>query len=152
MRAALPAKFGFPWMATVLLADDKTLRRLNRDFRGLDRPTNVLSFPQFMPAQLAKIGKKGPPLHMGDIALGYQYIVVEAKKYHKILIDHVTHLVVHGLLHLFGYDHIASAEAGRMERLEQAIMASLGLPDPYARVGREKAKKPTPRALKQRIR
>ena len=69
---------------------------------------------------------------MGDIVLGYQYIVVETEKKHKILINHVTHLMIHGILHLFGYDHRLSADAVRMEQLEQKVMGGLGLPDPYA--------------------
>ena len=69
---------------------------------------------------------------MGDIVLGYQYIVAEAKKDNKILINHLSHLLIHGILHLFGYDHISGPEAVSMERLETKIMAGLGLPDPYA--------------------
>ena len=104
---------------TLLLTNDGAIRRLNRDFRGIDRPTNVLSFPQWTPRQLSKIGKKGEIVPLGDIVIAYQYVVAEAKKDHKILINHVTHLLIHGLLHLFGYDHTSDTEAGKMERLEK---------------------------------
>lgn len=130
--ARVPKKLRFPATVTVLLTDNKTMRRLNRDFRGIDKPTNVLSFPQFASHQLTKFGKNGRPVPIGDIALAYQYIVVESKKDHKILINHALHLLIHGLLHLFGYDHKTVTAANKMERLEKTIMAGLGLPDPYA--------------------
>ena len=116
---------------TVLLTDDASIRRLNRDFRGIDKPTNVLSFPQYTATQLTKKVKTGWVMHAGDIALGYQYVVGEAKRDNKILINHTIHLLIHGLLHNFGYDHRSGAGAARMERLEKKIMATLGLPDPY---------------------
>ncbi len=130
-QAALPKNLSFPVSVTLLLADNKAVQKLNRDFRGLNKPTNVLSFPQYKPRQLAKIGKEGGLVELGDIALAYQYVVVEAKKYHKILINHVTHLFIHGFLHLLGYDHLLDKDANRMEKLEQQIMAALKLPDPY---------------------
>ena len=130
--AHLPKKFAFPFTATVLLTGNAKIRQLNRDFRGIDRATNVLSFPQFSPAQLPKLGKQTGPVELGDIALAYQYMVVEAKKDHKILINHTTHLVIHGLLHLFGYDHGFDQEAETMEKLEIKIMKALGIDDPYA--------------------
>jgi probable rRNA maturation factor len=130
--AHLPKALRFPCTLTLLLTKDATIKRLNHDFRGIGKPTNVLSFPQFHPEELPHMGRKDPHLHIGDIAISYQYVVVEAKKEHKILEDHVVHLLIHGLLHLFGYDHMTEAEANRMERLEKKIMADLGLPDPYA--------------------
>ncbi len=130
--AELPKSLPKRGSVTVLLTTNKELRRLNRDFRGIDKVTNVLSFPQFTPRELTKIGKGKTALELGDIALGYQYIVDEAKNNHKILINHVTHLLVHGLLHLFGYDHGSNKEARRMEQLEKIVMVhQLGLPDPY---------------------
>jgi len=150
----LPKTLRFPWTATVMLTNDVAVRKLNRDFRGIDRPTNVLSFPQFDPSELTKKGKKLKSVPLGDIVIAYQYIVVEAKKDHKILINHVTHLLIHGLLHLFGYDHMAEGEALRMERLEQKIMAKLGLPDPYSEFQPMRSKKGSPkhnRAQKRRI-
>lgn len=129
--AHLPASLRFPATATLLLTTDAAIRRLNRDFRGMDKPTNVLSFPQYEPADLGRLKASKTPVEMGDIAIAYQYMVVEAKKDHKILINHVTHLFIHGLLHLFGYDHLNDPDAERMERLETKIMAALDLPDPY---------------------
>ena len=131
----LPKKLRFPFTATVLLTSNARLRQLNRDFRDIDKPTNVLSFPQFSPVELTKYGKKRGIVGVGDIALAHQYIVAEAHRDHKILINHVTHLVVHGLLHNFGYDHRVKAEAEIMEKLEIKIMKSLGIPDPYADFG-----------------
>jgi probable rRNA maturation factor len=134
---SLPNPRRYSCAVTVLLTNDATMRSLNRDFRGKNRPTNVLSFPQFEPRELTKKGKNGKKIHMGDLALGYQYIARETKKGHKILINHVVHLLIHGILHLFGYDHGLGTEAFRMEQLETRIMAGLGLPDPYAPQPRE---------------
>jgi len=128
----LPKRFRFPVSATVLLTGNAKIRQLNRDFRGLDKATNVLSFPQFTPPELGRLGKGKSVIELGDIALAYQYTVAQARYDHKILINHVTHLVVHGLLHLFGYDHMQDQEAEQMERLEIRILKALGLPDPYA--------------------
>jgi probable rRNA maturation factor len=129
--AHLPEHLRFPCAINVLLTKNAEIRRLNRTFRGIDKATNVLSFPQFDRSKLPKKGRKRDQIHIGDIALGYQYIVAETKKDHKILINHVLHLLIHGILHLFGYDHRLGAEAVRMERLEARIMAGIGLPDPY---------------------
>jgi probable rRNA maturation factor len=130
--AHLPKKFRGPLAATLLLTGNTKVRQLNRDFRGIDKATNVLSFPQFSPAELPKLGKSRKPLEIGDIAIAYQYVVAEARREHKLLINHTIHLVIHGLLHNFGYDHGMKTEAEAMEKLEIKIMKSLGLPDPYA--------------------
>jgi probable rRNA maturation factor len=127
----LPKRLQFPCTVSLLLANDAAMRKLNRDFRGIDKPTNVLSFPQFEPSELPKKGKTKQIASMGDIIMGYQYVGAEAKKDNKILINHVIHLLIHGILHLFGYDHGLPAEAARMEGLEKKIMAELKLPDPY---------------------
>jgi probable rRNA maturation factor len=109
----------------VLLTDDAGIRRLNRDFRGQDKPTNVLSFPAPEPP-----GGAGPrPL--GDIALSSETLAREAESEAKTFADHFTHLVVHGTLHLLGYDHELEAEAEIMESLEMKALASLGIADPY---------------------
>lgn len=118
--------------ATLLLASDKEVRRLNHDYRGMNKPTNVLSFPQFTAAELRRLGKGREPVYIGDIAMAFQYTKAEAASEDKILINHISHLLIHGLLHLFGYDHLTDAAAARMERLEKKLMAELGLPDPYA--------------------
>ncbi len=117
---------------TVLLTTDAAVRRLNHDFRGLDKPTNVLSFPAEEPAFLRRRSAAPAPFQLGDIAIAYQYVAKESKEQNKILLDHVTHLVIHGLLHLFGYDHMTDADAAKMEKMETKIMAALGLADPYA--------------------
>ena len=113
---------------SILLTDDATLRRLNRDHRGRDRATNVLAFPNMAP------GSAPPPgmaLILGDLALAWETLRREAAAQGKPLSDHFSHLVVHGTLHLLGYDHEAETEARVMEDLERGILGSLGLPDPY---------------------
>ncbi len=107
---------------TILLADDATLKRLNREFRGKDKPTNVLSFP----------AQANPEGHLGDIAIAFGVTAGEAEAAGKSLADHAAHLAVHGVLHLVGYDHETTAEAEAMEPLEMAILAQLGIADPYA--------------------
>jgi probable rRNA maturation factor len=148
--ARLPARLRFPFTATVLLTGNARVKLLNRDFRGIDKPTNVLSFPQFDPAELPKMGKAREPVELGDMALAYQYIVAESKKEHKILINHITHLVIHGLLHLFGYDHVMDDEADKMEKLETTIMRDLGLPDPYLTLPEKAAEGNRPAPIRSR--
>lgn len=132
-RAALAALAGAPRQSptdaalAIALAGDAAVRVLNRDFRGKDKPTNVLSFPAD-----ARATAPGAPRFLGDIVLARQTVAREARAQHKRLADHVMHLVVHGTLHLLGYDHEVDAEAVRMERLEVRILAGLGVPDPYA--------------------
>lgn len=104
---------------TLLLTGDKRVKMLNRDFRGLDKPTNVLSFPS---------GEDG---YLGDIAIAYGVTAKEAKATGKTLADHTVHLAVHGVLHLLGYDHVTPRQAKVMEPLEVAILTSLGIADPY---------------------
>lgn len=109
----------------VLLTDDETVRDLNHRFRDKDRPTNVLSFPA---AEMPGLGG-APPL--GDIVLAYGVCAREAQEQSKTLRNHLTHLVVHGVLHLLGRDHENDAEAEAMEGEERSILASLGVSDPY---------------------
>jgi probable rRNA maturation factor len=128
IRAALAAaREGYltaPAAVTVLLADDATLRDLNNRFRGKDKPTNVLSFPAGAPAGIS-------PRPLGDLAIAFETTAQEATEAGKPVEDHLCHLVVHGFLHLLGYDHETVAEAELMENAERAILARLGLPDPY---------------------
>ena len=105
-----------------LLTDDKSLRDLNRRFRQQDKPTNVLSFP----------APQNPERFLGDVALAYGVCVREAAEQGKPLKNHLQHLVAHGVFHLLGYDHETDAQAEEMEGLERAVLASLGIPDPYA--------------------
>lgn len=106
---------------TLLLTDDETVRGLNVRFRGQDKPTNVLSFP----------APQNPERFLGDIALAYGVCAREASEQGKPLKNHLQHLVAHGVLHLLGYDHETDAQAEEMEGLERAVLAGLGIPDPY---------------------
>lgn len=116
---------------TVALLDDAAVCDLNRQFRGQDKPTNVLSFPAA--PQPAGDAPDPSPVNLGDIALAYETVAREAGEGGIALLDHVRHLVVHGALHLLGYDHETDAEAERMETLETRVLAGLGVADPYAR-------------------
>jgi probable rRNA maturation factor len=112
---------------TVLFADDATLKILNRDWRGKNKPTNVLSFPA---APVLKL-PRGEAKPLGDIALAYETIVREAEKCGKTPKAHTAHLIVHGVLHLLGYDHLNDADAKIMEAREIRILKKLGVADPY---------------------
>ncbi len=111
---------------SLLFTDDAHVRALNRDWRGKDKPTNVLSFPAFEIAP----GEAIPPL-LGDIALAFETVAAEAGLENKPFDHHLTHLIVHGLLHLLGHDHEDDEEAEAMEALERASLARLAIPDPY---------------------
>lgn len=109
---------------SIVLTDDAAQRELNRQWRGIDKPTNVLSFPQIEPF--------GPVVGiLGDIVLARETLEREAAELDKPFADHFTHLVVHGFLHILGYDHEEEGDALDMEGLETRILASLGVPDPY---------------------
>jgi probable rRNA maturation factor len=112
---------------SLCLADDAMLRVLNLRWRGIDKPTNVLSFPSAPP------GRSEDATTLGDIALAYETLAREAEDLGVPLADHYRHLLAHGFLHLVGYDHETDAEAERMEALETRILARLGAADPYAR-------------------
>jgi len=110
---------------SILLTNDEEQHELNQQWRGKDSSTNVLSFPQIEPF--------GPVVGMlGDITMARETLVREADNLGKSFADHFSHLVVHGFLHILGYDHIDEAEALQMESLETQILASLGIDDPYA--------------------
>ena len=111
--------------ASVMLTDDAQIRELNRTWRDKDKPTNVLSFPA--PEHPGATG----PRHLGDIALAYETLVRDSEEESKELAHHFAHLIVHGVLHLLGYDHEVEAEAEIMEALEVKALASLGIADPY---------------------
>ncbi|MBV9954773.1 MAG: rRNA maturation RNase YbeY [Pseudolabrys sp.] len=114
---------------SVLLTDDAAMRALNNTWRNIDQPTNVLSFPA---ADGASDSPAGQPGHLGDIAVGYETLVRECTAEGKDFLHHLSHMAVHGFLHLIGYDHQTDSEAEDMERLESAILARLNIPDPYA--------------------
>ncbi|WEX77792.1 rRNA maturation RNase YbeY [Sinorhizobium numidicum] len=111
---------------SLLFTDDASMRAINAEWRSQDKPTNVLSFPAF-PVTPGKM--PGPML--GDIIVAYETLKREADELGKPFDAHLTHLLVHGFLHLFGYDHMEEGEAERMEGLETRILARLGLSDPY---------------------
>ena len=115
-----------PSEATILFSDDETVAALNRTWRGKHGPTNVLSFP-------STLGVRAPdaPRHVGDIALAFGVVAREATEQEKSLAAHVSHLLVHGLLHLAGLDHMNDAEAEVMEARETEILGGLGIADPY---------------------
>lgn len=117
----------------VRLTDDAEVQALNRDFRGKDKPTNVLSFPQVQADLLEGLSNSDDgEILLGDIVLARETCAREAAEKGVSLADHATHLIVHGALHLVGYDHIDDPEAAAMEALEVKALASLGIANPYA--------------------
>jgi len=124
-RAEIPLRLDGPAEISVLLTSDAGQRRLNARWRGIDRPTNVLSFAA---------RDEGAPLAgpLGDISLGFETVCREAERDRVPLAHHFAHLLVHGFLHILGYDHLTEADAGKMESLEARILARLDIPDPYA--------------------
>ena len=118
--------------ASLLFADDAEVHVLNREWRGKDKPTNVLSFPMLEREELLRLSPDGPPEMLGDIALALETCGREAAEKGVSLEHHATHLIVHGLLHLAGHDHeTSSADADAMEALEIKALALLGIADPY---------------------
>jgi probable rRNA maturation factor len=112
---------------SLVLGDDALVRRLNRQWRRIDRATDVLSFPvvdELTPPRATAL--------MGDVVLAFETVAREAQEQGKSLADHLRHLVVHGVLHLMGYDHEMPEEAERMETIEIEVLARLGIADPYA--------------------
>jgi len=137
-RAAQAAGVGEPLlanprlMASLLFTSDAEVHALNREWRQRDKPTNVLSFPMLERDELSQLAPDGPPVMLGDIALAYETCAREAADKGVSLEAHAAHLIVHGLLHLAGHDHVDSdAQAEQMEALETAILAKLGIADPY---------------------
>ena len=120
--AAIESILDRPGEVSLLLTNDLEMQRLNSQFRDRDKPTDVLSFPA-NPMDL--------PL-LGDIAIGYQICQKDAETARKTLLDHLSHLLIHGFLHLLGYDHLDSKGAEEMEALERSALASLGIADPYS--------------------
>ncbi|MBS0333131.1 MAG: rRNA maturation RNase YbeY [Proteobacteria bacterium] len=121
-QAVLDAEGAVGEGVAILLTDDGSVRDLNARFRRQDKPTNVLSFP----------APQNPERFLGDVALAYGVCAREAAEQGKPLAHHLQHLVAHGVFHLLGYDHETDAQAEAMETLERAVLAGLGIPDPYA--------------------
>lgn len=137
-RAAAAAGEGEPLLAnprltaSLLFTSDAEVHSLNREWRQRDKPTNVLSFPMLEREELEALAEDGPPELLGDIALAYETCAREAAEKGITLEAHAAHLIVHGLLHLAGHDHVDSDEqAEAMEQLETRILAKLGIADPY---------------------
>lgn len=128
VRKAIEAAAAFenrPGEVAVMLTDDATIQQLNAQWRDMDKPTNVLSFP----ASGAAAAQDG---HLGDIAIAFETVAREAETENKTLYDHLAHLAIHGYLHLIGFDHETDEEAGRMESLETRILSKLAIADPYS--------------------
>jgi probable rRNA maturation factor len=116
----------------VRLASDQAVKVLNRDHRGKDKPTNVLSFPMFEPEEMNGLAMSPiPEILLGDIVLARGVCETEANEKGITVEAHVSHLVVHGLLHLLGYDHLEEGEAEAMEAIERLALSDLGYADPY---------------------
>ena len=126
-RKALRARGG---EIGILLAGDSYVAKLNAQYRGRKGPTNVLSFP----GDFSNAARARAPLALGDLVIAYGVAAREAKRAGKPLRHHLAHLVVHGVLHLLGYDHERDADARKMESLEAAVLGTLGVPDPYREV------------------
>jgi len=109
----------------IVLTDDSAITRLNRDWRGIDKPTNVLSFPAS-----GQTGRQESRL-LGDIVIAYQTLERECETENRLFLHHLAHLAIHGFLHLSGYDHETDGQADEMEALESKVMSRLNMPDPY---------------------
>ena len=127
-KAALAATSGGE--LAIVLTDDSAIRALNRDWRGKDQPTNVLSFPAPAPSG-SRPGQPGAVRLMGDIVIAYETVEREARAEQRPFAHHLAHLAVHGFLHLVGHDHAVETEADAMEALEIAVLARLDVPNPY---------------------
>lgn len=118
--------------ASLVLADDAFVRRLNRDYRGRDEPTNVLSFANLDGEEVDPNVTGAGPVLLGDVVVAFETVASEAVNQGKSLADHFSHMIVHAMLHLLGYDHMTGAEAEHMEGMEIRILRGLGVADPYA--------------------
>ncbi|MGB0497401.1 MAG: rRNA maturation RNase YbeY [Rubricella sp.] len=142
ITAALKAGgIGDGYEIAILACDDDRIAALNAEFRSKPKPTNVLSWPAHDLAPVDPGGEPGKPPppdgfddHLGDIALAYETCMAEAREQGKKPADHVTHLILHGTLHLLGYDHIRDEDAELMEELERSTLAEMGITDPYSGV------------------
>ncbi|MFM5929471.1 MAG: rRNA maturation RNase YbeY [Novosphingobium sp.] len=131
--ASVAQELGNPRLsASLLFTSDAEVQVLNREWRAKDKPTNVLSFPMLERDNLLDLAPDGPPEMLGDIAMAFETCAREAEEKGVSLEHHAAHLIVHGLLHLAGYDHeISPADADKMEALETKALALMGIADPY---------------------
>jgi probable rRNA maturation factor len=127
--AAIPCQ----WEMAVVLADDAFIRGLNKTYRGHDKPTNVLSFPsvEHMERNAKRVSKGANSFELGDVVLALETVEREAQQQNKSFKHHALHLLVHGTLHLLGYDHELDKDATKMEKLEVEVLKKLGLSNPY---------------------
>jgi probable rRNA maturation factor len=131
VNAASDAVRGDSELSIRIVNEDES-RKLNARYRRQDRPTNVLSFPAEMDAPVLQLlQERGDPAPLGDLVICAPLVAREAEEQGKRPLDHWAHLVIHGVLHLQGFDHVEDGDAEKMETLEREIMADLGLPDPY---------------------
>ncbi|MDD3020613.1 MAG: rRNA maturation RNase YbeY [Alphaproteobacteria bacterium] len=140
-RALVPSLIALSWKnvpdkpkgiipeVTVTLTDDSYIQELNRDHRSKDKPTNVLSFPNFEHMSEIPSGIGEAPI--GDIIVAFETVKRESIEQGKTFKDHLSHMIVHGFLHLLGYDHISAPQAEEMEALEVKILKKLDIPNPY---------------------
>ena len=137
-RRAAAAAFAGVWRdprpaeASLVLTDDAHIRQLNRDDRACDEPTNVLAFAALEGGHLLTGADVQGPVVLGDVVVARETLLAEAARDAKTPADHLSHLVVHGILHLLGYDHQSEEDAVTMEALEVRVLATLGVADPYA--------------------
>lgn len=122
---------GMPSELSILLSNNEHVQELNREYREKDKPTNVLSFPALECEAPGQIILEPGPIHLGDIVLAYGVVKAEAHDQDISFEDHLSHLIVHGVLHLIGYDHIEDEEAEVMESLEIAILNDFAIANPY---------------------
>lgn len=115
-------------VVSIVLSDNESVQNLNKTYRGKDAPTNVLAFPQHWHSNFTKSQEV---INLGDIILSLTTIIYESKRDQKPLLHHIDHLIVHGMLHLLGFDHGADDEAEKMENLEIAILQECNIPNPY---------------------
>jgi probable rRNA maturation factor len=128
IKAAAKKRLNIPrkhWEVSIVFSSDARMQELNRDWRKIDKPTNVLSFPAPRP------GKGAPVVPLGDIILGFETVKREAGEQGKTVRDHTAHMIVHGFLHLLGYDHETDEPAELMEGEETSILATIGVANPY---------------------
>ncbi len=134
--AVEPALANTRLTVSTAFTSDAEVHALNREWRGRDKPTNVLSFPMLAREELLDLAQDGPPVMLGDIALAHETCAREAREKGIALDAHAAHLIIHGLLHLAGHDHVDSdAQADAMEAIEIAALAKLGIADPYGHDG-----------------